>query len=391
MDGHALIKIHVLNSHAGASSYSVLNYFSEKFAEALREEGAEVEHYIIGNLPDNYTHPDLTVGFFPPNTAVNDLYFFDILKIPHVWFTVDAVEHFSHIKSPFLTTSTRDDKSYGTLLKLGHKDPLLLYHAADKEIDYDDQDERPYPITLLGSTLKSHYAEEYLKALTPALKNIVKETKRRTFENPHLTYSEAFILACQSSTEFSLRDLKKTNLTYVLNTIELILRHDDRMALITSIKNIPIHIFGGIESEKEVWSSLLQNQTNLIFHEKVDFVDAIEVMKKSKILINSIPTINYGGHERLFYALMAGALPLTTASPFIEHNFKDQESVLTYKPLEWDKAEAKIQYYLDNEPARKEVVERGRKIVLENHTWNHRARTLLNSPIVQKIIKERNK
>jgi spore maturation protein CgeB len=111
-------------------------------------------------------------------------------------------------------------------------------------------------------------------------------------------------------------------------------------------------------------------------------------MKHSQIVLNSCPWISYGGHERIFSGLACGALVITNENPFLHEEFKDGESIAFYQHGRWDKANHRVNEYLENVAKRNQVVKKGREIVMSRHTWDHRAAKLLKElPALLKKVK----
>jgi hypothetical protein len=74
--------------------------------------------------------------------------------------------------------------------------------------------------------------------------------------------------------------------------------------------------------------------------------------------------------ERPLHILAAGGFPLTDYRSDLEVLFEKDE-IISYGSIE--EAESLIDYYLRNERARAEIVEKGRKKVFASHTYAHRA------------------
>jgi spore maturation protein CgeB len=100
-------------------------------------------------------------------------------------------------------------------------------------------------------------------------------------------------------------------------------------------------------------------------------------MKHSKIVLNSCPWISFGGHERIFAGLACEALVLTNENNYLNREFKDGESIVFYQHGRWDKANHRVNEYLENTAKRDQVAKKGREIVMARHTWDHRAAQLI--------------
>lgn len=93
-------------------------------------------------------------------------------------------------------------------------------------------------------------------------------------------------------------------------------------------------------------------------------------MKKAKICLNSMPFFRNGTHERIFTGLASGALPITSESEYLRESFIDGESLVYYRSPNWSAVAPVIQDLLKNEDKRRQMVEKGRKLVAAEHTWD---------------------
>ena len=155
----------------------------------------------------------------------------------------------------------------------------------------------------------------------------------------------------------------------------------DRLRLIRSITEVPIHLFGG-KCWREIkpiedWSYYLSKQANVILHPPVNYEDSLYLMKQSKICLNSMPFFKNGTHERVFAALACGSLPLTSESLYLRENFIDGKEILFYQAEDLEGTNDKVRRYIENEAIRKEIVDAGRMKVKREHTWDNRVEAVL--------------
>ncbi len=86
---------------------------------------------------------------------------------------------------------------------------------------------------------------------------------------------------------------------------------------------------------------------------------------------------NYQINPRVFEALACGSFLVVDDQKDISRLFKNGKHLVTYKDI--DDLKAKVAYYLDNEDERKRIADRGRKEVLERHTYKHRIQDILST------------
>lgn len=108
-----------------------------------------------------------------------------------------------------------------------------------------------------------------------------------------------------------------------------------------------------------------------------DWHEMIKVYQQSKIVVNiSRDDFLIDANMRCFEAMGAGALLITHLPTELLHlGFKQEEHFIGYH-TETDLIE-KIKYYLKNPDERNKIVKSGQALVLNNHTYLHRAEQII--------------
>ena len=190
-----------------------------------------------------------------------------------------------------------------------------------------------------------------------------------TLENPYLTHIDAFIASTEKLKENM--DPSQLDMPKLLKELEDYVRAKSRVDLIKAITETKIDIFGKAGISKS-WTKFFKGHPNITVHDPVPYWDTFKIMRESKIVLNSNPNMKYGAHERVFSALISGALTVTNENPFIREFFTDKENIGFYRTHELDTLDKTLQGYLNDEALRQKVHVAGQKIVKEHHTWDHR-------------------
>ncbi|WP_099190550.1 glycosyltransferase family protein [Tepidibacter mesophilus] len=129
-------------------------------------------------------------------------------------------------------------------------------------------------------------------------------------------------------------------------------------------KGFNFHFYGRLEGG--------MNHPWELYHKGVvKHKDLYKIYSRSKIVIEDTASFNKGTvNLRVFEAAACGALVIANETPGIEELFG--ENIIIYKNKE--DLTQKIQYYLENEEERVKQAEKVREIVVNNHTFNHRAK-----------------
>lgn len=381
------------------SQYGVLHHFTKKFGEALVRLGVGCR---ILEAEKNNPKPFLTQIFADPpqcTLSFNGLlpddegrFFCDLIKIPHVACLVDSPNNFFPlIKSSFSIITCVDRFSCDFFKGLNFKNALFMPHAVEKNLAPSVDAVRNFEVLMLAScidynAIERSWAEKYPASLCEAL----HEAAEITFSDQETSYVQAFVQALdrQAAKNGNL-DVAQIDMVMMLDELEIYIRGLDRIELIKSIKDSRIDIFGGNNS-KALWEKYLgKKHPNVVLHDGVPFEQALELMKHAKIALNSCPWIKNGAHERVFAGLACGALVATAKNPYLEQQFKDGENILFYNYQNRSNLNDSINRMLMDEDLREKTARKGRDITMHNHTWDHRAATLLKEldPILKSISK----
>lgn len=114
----------------------------------------------------------------------------------------------------------------------------------------------------------------------------------------------------------------------------------------------------------------------LIHREKrLPFEEYIRLYNKSKITLNTLSPVSLVG-TRYFEAMASKSLVLCEESSIYEKYglFTVGEHCVTFNDQQ-EFAE-KFEYYVDNDQERRDIIEKGHKYAIENHTWNDRIETM---------------
>lgn len=378
------------------SQYQVLHHFTKELADALNRTGVrsrilEAEREQPKRFLDELFKdpPDCTLSFNGLLPDKEGRFFCDLVRIPHVACLVDSPNHFLELtKSKYSIVTCVDRFSCDFFLGLDFPNVLFMPHAVDKDLIAASplNAKRPIDVLMLGSFIDYEAIREKWKAqFNSAIYKAVEEAAEMALADKSLSSAEALAQAFDKIVKTGQYvDLHQIDFLTLLDQVEDYISGKDRIALLKAIKDAKVHVVG---AGGDKWKKSLGNRSNIIFQEPVSYDQAIELMKQSKIVLNSCPKIKRGAHERIFAGLACGALVITNQNTFVEEIFKPGESIVYYRSNHWEDVNEQINMYLSNEDKRKAIVEKGRTVIEKGHTWDHRAVQLIKElePILQRL------
>lgn len=123
-----------------------------------------------------------------------------------------------------------------------------------------------------------------------------------------------------------------------------------------------------------------RNNPNFIFGGYVKPQEILELMKDSKIVLNTMTWFKDGSHVRIFNGMMAGAICVTDYSKYITEVLDDGVNGYVFSLTDMEKMVKDISYLLDdkNAMAAEQISLRARVDAEENHTFKQRVDFLLS-------------
>lgn len=365
--------------------YETKRYFTQKLHEACLRKG--IKSFIV-DTPDGVLEissiekiirerPDFTCSFNSLLPMPNGQFLADQLCTPHLAFLVDPpIYVMDLIKSPYCMVSCVDRFDCDVVKAAGFPNVFFFPHAIDRELATDPGRKRSLDVVFLGSCYDyENLRKEWQQKYPPEVAKVIENAIDISLSGHLKTFIQALVEAWNGSgldpAGFDFKDL----CFYVDNYV----RGWDRVSLVRAIKDVPVHIYGGLwDNEMMVkgWDYYLKGQKNVIVNPAVSFDQSLEILKDSKISLNSIPFFRNGSHERIFNGLAAGAVVVTTDNLYVKEQFSEEEGIVLYEHKRWDQVNESIDEYLKHEGKRHDVVLKGQNKVLKSHTWDNRVELL---------------
>lgn len=379
--------------------YESKRHFTKKLAEALNRQNIETKIVDANEGPINAEiissiqnfAPDLTCSFNSMMPLAENRYLWDLIQIPHLSILVDpSIYSVSLAASPYSIMSCVDRHDKIALEEYEFDRSFFWPHAVERELGNESyRQEKDLDVVFLGSCYDYESLRASWRILNPeSINKVLDDAIDIVFANNQISLAEALVTAWNNSGN----PYEGVDFTTLFYYLDMYTRGKDRVELIRSIKNVPVHIFGELSQDNAVgvlgWPQYLANQPNITIHPSVPFSQSFDILKRSKISLNSMPFFRDGTHERIFTALCCGAVPLTSESMFLRETFKDGKHLYYYQSNHWNEVSAKIDEILSNDKKREEIAQEGKKIVMRDHTWDIRVTQLKEAinPIIKKII-----
>lgn len=382
-------KIYLITPYS--SQYGALHYFTQKLCEAWAKAGFDAHYFMdaeaaleasLKNLPD------LVIGFngIPQK---DEKYYCDIIKRPYLTLLVDPFFRFLDVtSSPYVIVGCDDFSGCISLKRLNFQNALFVPHAIESNLCPDPHVERIYDVTMLATFIDYESRRNSWKSTYPAyICKMMDEVVERTFADPQLPFVDATLSQMQSFRQQhpEIESVEMNSLD-IFRDIEVYIKGKERIELLKSIQTAPVHVFGDSVDPMD-WKKYFAKQSNIIVHDPVSYEKSLDILKRSKIVLNSSIKNKFGAHERIFASLAAGALSLTNENIYLKKYFTHDVDIAFFQYDQLNQINRIIHTYLSDEEKLQQVVENGRDIVMNYHTWDARIKTFKEElfPLVEKI------
>lgn len=366
--------------------YESKRHFTRKLAEALNRFGIETRIIDVNEqtLTSETVHsikkyaPDLTCSFNSLLPISEERYLWDYLQIPHWAILVDpALYSIQLSKSPFTIFSSVDRTDVAYIKSTPFENAFFFPHAVEKELEAPNGN-RTYEVVFFGSC----YDYESLRVSwkqrnTEAVNKVLDDAIDIVFSDNRTSLAEALVKAWNVS-KLDPSGVDFITLFYYLDNYT---RGKDRVELIKSVKDAQVHVFGELSKDNAVgilgWTPYVGKQKNVTLHPSIPFWECLNVLKQTKVCLNSMPFFKNGTHERVLIGLACGAVPITTENLYFQENFKSEEELYFYSMQQRGNINEIVNDLISNEAKRSKIAAQGRQKVMGEHTWDKRVEALL--------------
>lgn len=136
---------------------------------------------------------------------------------------------------------------------------------------------------------------------------------------------------------------------------------------------IRIHVFGN------TWMNCPMRENGyLICHDEALGNEALKVYARSKIALNVMTWHKDGFTERIANAMLQKAVVVTDTTTYLADNFADGKELVLFELDKLSELPVRIKELLADEEKRSRIAQAGYKKAAASHTWNCRAKELLD-------------
>ncbi len=211
--------------------------------------------------------------------------------------------------------------------------------------------------------------EEYAAFYQGIIDELIKE--------PHKTLEEVAMAHCRDE----LGEVSNEGVRLVLHNmifIDLYIRSYWRGEVVKTLVEAGIHVDVFGKGWEELNCDKRKMEQFLHIHPQTTSLVCLQQIKQAKVSLNVMPWFKDGAHDRVFNSILNGTVCVTDKSIYLCDELKDGEGVCYYELDKLKLLPERVLGLLNSESQRQEIIEKGLKKVNPYHTWDDRARQLIN-------------
>ena len=128
-----------------------------------------------------------------------------------------------------------------------------------------------------------------------------------------------------------------------------------------------------IQTVGKGWDALCERYPSFSYLGEGSFEETLELLRRTRVVINVNNGFVSGGHERVFAAMAAGAAVFSETSAFYEEVFVEGEDLVTFKTPVGSEVAARLQHLAGDLDFGARIAANGHAKTLEHHLWTNRA------------------
>ncbi|MBQ7506598.1 MAG: glycosyltransferase family 1 protein [Lachnospiraceae bacterium] len=135
---------------------------------------------------------------------------------------------------------------------------------------------------------------------------------------------------------------------------------------------LPIFLYGNN------WQHLpwISSSPSLHFGGRVSSYKIVEMMRDTKIVLNTMTWFKDGTHDRIFNGMLGGAVAMSDSSLYMKESFEDGKELILFELEDIPTLPDKVRSLLSNEKQLEEIARTGYERAVSRESWQARAREL---------------
>lgn len=250
----------------------------------------------------------------------------------------------------------------------------FLAHAGNRAKTLRPYRERTHVVSFMGSYLEPERVWRDMEQYPAQMKTLLQDCARQMLADTELTLEQS-LRQVLSKQGFQGEIAGFTDIMAEFRIVDRYVRSYFRDKAVRTLVDagVPVDIYG------DGWQNIkVQNKDMLRLHERVGFEESLEIVADSKISLNVMPWFKEGSHDRVYTAMLCGAVCLTDSSTYLTEQCQDGEHLVYYSLDKMERLPELVNSLLEDDTKAERIAKQGQELAQERHTWWHRGMEVLD-------------
>lgn len=254
--------------------------------------------------------------------------------------------------------------------------PLAGTRLQDEAEPKANTEPKNIDVIMTGNYTPPSFSESYIHRINEEYAAFYQGIIDELIREPHKTLEEVAMAHCESE----LGEVSKESTRLVLHNmifIDLYIRSYWRGEAVKTLVEAGIHVDVFGKGWEELPCDKQKMEQYLHIHPQTTSLVCLQQIRRAKVSLNVMPWFKDGAHDRVFNSILNGTVCVTDRSKYLCEELQDGEGACYYDLDKLTLLPELVSHLLDSDVLRKQIVERGLKKVNPYHTWEARARQLI--------------
>lgn len=370
------MKIKKIGLIKGVSQYDVMRSWCDELEKGFNKLGIEVVVYDKKYHSFTAYHEDIDVFIGFNGWGIPDEATANFRNKPFVMVLADhANEHLDRIKNlnenDILTVMDKYDAN--VLSMIGHINEVYFLPHAAVEVANEKYD-KIIDCLFLGSYSDPDTFLNKLKDLnSPGILALATDIIEQCLKNSTINHIEkSYEMLKTFGVNISLYE--DTSMIYMINIIGRYLYSTKRINTLKELADngINLTIYGNNWENSDLYI-----HDNIRFNKSVNYWQSQDLIKLAKITLNIQSLLVDGSHERVYAAMANDSISLSNTTNYLSEEFLDNKEILLYNSESLSDIIPRLNDLIIDEGAREEITSRAKQKIINTHTYQHRAKTII--------------
>ncbi len=200
---------------------------------------------------------------------------------------------------------------------------------------------------------------------------LVKNALEKLIQNPDLT-TEDVIEHCLEDINLKLNDQRLGEIITELRFIDsfAVSFYREQMVRVLAESGITVTVFG------TGWDRCEWQHPNLVYGGEIPPAGILELMKQSKVVLNTMTWFKRGAHDRIFNGMLAGAAVVSDESEYLKEHFINGKELQMFSLQNVGRLAQTVQDLLIHTEDAQSMADCGYQAAIQSHQWINRLRDL---------------